>query len=198
MTKELKETEVKELKETELKETKKPKTKAEYAIRCSGEVQKYLKEKDLKIFYIRKRKLPTKIEVDPVFCELASTFIDVLPNLRESAYLTILSQAGELKSFKSDCPELMAFRKISRRRKYMQSPLHGVVVRYRMNGKLYIGWSLCHLKSDKFNREIGIAKAINRAVEFEKMAQQIKRQEDPENKEPIPHSCLQFLKIAMA
>lgn len=37
----------------------------------------------------------------------------------------------------------------------------GIVVAYRDNeNQVQVGWSLCNIKVDKFNKEIGLAKAI--------------------------------------
>lgn len=41
----------------------------------------------------------------------------------------------------------------------------GVLIAYRgEDDKVYIGYSLCNTKSDKFNKQIGIRKAVERAV----------------------------------
>lgn len=40
----------------------------------------------------------------------------------------------------------------------------GVVVAFKKNGEVLVGWSRCHTKLEPFDKHIGINKALNRAV----------------------------------
>lgn len=39
----------------------------------------------------------------------------------------------------------------------------GVVIAYKTDNKIYIGWSLCNTKVEKFDKQIGLYQATNRA-----------------------------------
>lgn len=45
----------------------------------------------------------------------------------------------------------------------------GLVVAYRdsLMGQVLVGWSLCNIKLEKFNKNIGLCKAIDRALDLE-------------------------------
>jgi len=68
------------------------------------------------------------------------------------------------------CNEKDALTKVIRSANNNRSAKIGVVIAYKENGKIYIGGSKCKTSVEKFNKAIGLNKAIKNATEYSSLA----------------------------
>lgn len=131
---------------------------------CKKEIQSFMaNNKSLQIKYVRRFSCPKReIAVSKHQVNAIYGLLDVTGNrLSTKAYLRIL---------KILLPEIEwtteeQFRVIKQEWKSRRSAKRGVVVAYENQGQIFVGWSLCHpMDKQKWNRHIGVKKAISTAV----------------------------------
>jgi len=183
------------------------------------------------VIYIRRRqpKFSTTVSVDRR--DVIKDILDIYPNMTEKAYnaykaavlvnelqsqTDVISGAGKDSPLYDSMPSVEEFRTVRSILRANASPLVGVVVAFKGDKDIKIGWSLCNLsKGDKFNQWDGIRRAIERAEPDVLISKRIELTEqviafpakDREYVSPqkdthgkpvlVPHTCLSALRRAV-
>ena len=201
-----------------------PTSREEYIEECVGIVARHVEDNGLFVIYVRKHRPHFAIKVSEEDEAAIRKTLSIVPNMTVKSWsammledgthiIKIESKNGKKERITVDPESIASFRTIKSVMKSNQSPIMGVIVGFKHKGQTKIGWSLCNLsKNDKFNREIGIRKAIDRAVGLPELESQIVNTKQtlkswarneksptytgPENS-TLPHSCLPYLEQAI-
>jgi hypothetical protein len=192
-------------------------SKADYLAGCESLARKHFADNQMFVIYIRRRqpKFSTTVSVDRR--DVIKNILDIYPNMTEKAYkaykAAVLVDDSPLHDSMPSVEEFRTARSILRAN---ASPLVGVVVAFKGDKDIKIGWSLCNLsKGDKFNQWDGIRRAIERAEPDVLISKRIELTEqviafpakDREYVSPqkdthgkpvlVPHTCLSALRRAV-
>ena len=188
-------------------------SKADYLAGCESLARKQFADNQMFVIYIRRRQPKFLATVSPQHRKDIEKMIKlmVVKNMRE-AELNFPRAASKHPSIPS-LEEFLTVRSILRSN---ASPLVGVVVAFKGDKDIKIGWSLCNLsKGDKFNQWDGIRRAIERAepdvliskrIELTEQViafpakdrEYVSPQKDTHGKQVlVPHTCLSALRRAV-
>jgi len=176
-------------------------SKAHYLAVCETLARKHFDDNQMLVTYIRRRQPKFLATVSPQHRKDIEKIIKLKnPNIRE-AELSFPRAACKNDSLPS-LEEFLTVRSILRS---TASPLVGVVVAFKGDKNIKIGWSLCNLsKGDKFNQWDGIRRAIERAEPDVLISSKIDFTEQTINSRSLatrdrkqvllPHTCLATLR----
>ena len=146
-----------------------------YIEECKSVSHKYLQENQLIVNYIRDRKMKAKQHIDfkegqanaiKTFLNVTGGVMTIPQSIRILNMILPEDQKLAMGTKEEKTKSIRAFESIWLHWNAKRSPVRGVAVAFTIveNGKSVkkAGWSLCN-DEDKFNRFIGIRKAINYA-----------------------------------
>ena len=190
--------------------------KGEYVAECTSVIQQPLDAKQMVVCYIRKKKAKLSEKLSENSRKIIMNLLQTFPNMSEKSYLAYAKSHGFILSAEEKNElGLESFRAIRSLVSSNNSPMIGVVVAFKDEGGVKIGWSLCNMSKkdkfeerdgvkqlvrkaspDKFNNYDGIRRAIKRAEPIDSVISDIgftKQMKKPTNKGLVPYTCIPYL-----
>lgn len=157
-----------------------------YIEECKGLVHEYFRDNQLIVSYVRERKSKSRqhiqfqegqIDAIKAFLHVTNGVMTVIQSINILNMILPEDKKFPMKTKEEKNDSIRAFESIYSHWNVKRSSVKGVVVAFTDGGQTKVGWSLCN-NDDKFDRFIGIRKAISAAEGIDTIEMKMKMHDE--------------------